>query len=576
MTEVFSVAFAQLNPVMGDLAGNVARIRKAWEWATAQGADLLMTSELALCGYPPEDLVLKPSFQDATRAAAAELARLTEAEGAPAILLGAPWREDDGALYNAALLLDGGHIVGKAFKRDLPNYGPFDEKRVFAAAGVQKPIDFRGIKLGVMICEDMWTPEAAKDLQQAGAQILLIPNGSPYEHGKGRARMELARRRVAETGLPLVYVNQIGGQDELVFDGGSFVLDAQGVCVAQARVWETDRGLVAWRVAGGALPLEEGRAVFADNARAPEGDMSEEAAVYHALMLGLRDYVNKNAFNGVVLGLSGGIDSALAALLAVDAVGADRVWTAMLPSPYTSDESREDATKIAMALGCFYDEIPIHAAMEAFEGTLGKVFHDREAEAGDVGLARENIQARARGVMLMALSNAFGPMVISTGNKSEMSVGYSTLYGDLCGGFAVLKDVYKTQVYKITRWRNANKPATALGPPPGGEKGDDQPLVPERVFTKAPTAELRPNQKDQDSLPPYEVLDAVLECLIERDMGLAEIVAQGHDAALVARVAAMLDKAEYKRRQAPPGVKITRRHLGIDRRYPITNKYRER
>lgn len=573
MPDGLSLALAQLNPAMGDLKGNVARIRKAWEWARQQGADLLVTSELALCGYPPEDLVLKPSFQEANRVAAMELARLTEEEGSPAILLGAPWR-DGSRLHNAVLLLDGGRIAGMAFKRDLPNYGPFDEKRVFTAAGVQKPIDFRGFRLGAMICEDMWTPDAARDLKDAGAQILLVPNGSPYEIGKGRERVRLARQRVAETGLPLVYVNQVGGQDELVFDGASFVLDAQGDCVAQARSWGAGFGLATWRGrTDSSASLEIAHAAFEHSAE-QDADVEEDGAVYHALMLGLRDYANKNAFNGVVLGLSGGIDSALAAVLAVDAVGEDRVWTAMLPSPYTSDESREDATQVAMALGCFYDEIPIHAPMEAFEGTLGKVFKDREAEVGMVGVALENIQARSRGVMLMALSNAFGPMVISTGNKSEMSVGYSTLYGDLCGGFAVLKDVYKTQVYRVARWRNAHKPATALGPAP--DENDGKPLIPERVFTKAPTAELRPNQKDQDSLPPYEILDAVLECLIERDMGPSEVVAQGYDAAVVTRVASMLDKAEYKRRQAPPGVKITRRHLGIDRRYPITNKYRER
>jgi NAD+ synthase len=551
MPDKFSLALAQLNPAVGDIGGNVDKLRTARRKAAEQGADVIMTSELFISAYPPEDLVLKPSFQNAIRNAVEALMRET-ADGGPAILLGTPWREDD-RLFNAMLLLDKGKIAGRTFKRDLPNYGPFDEKRVFTSWPMQDVIDFRGKKLGVMICEDMWTPTAARVLKERGAQMLLVPNASPFETTKFTVRHELAKARISETGLPLVYVHLLGGQDELVFDGASFVLDATGKCAVQAPAWKEDVITTRWSVDQGKFTPEIGivKAI-------PNG----EEAIYHALLLGLRDYVRKNGFPGVVLGLSGGIDSALVAALAVDALGADKVWTVMLPSPYTSQESVEDADALAKKLGCRHDSIHISMAMDAFDATLATVFDNR---APDV--TEENIQSRCRGLILMALSNKFGPMVLSTGNKSEMSVGYSTLYGDLCGGFAPLKDVYKAQVYKVSRWRNAHKPDFALGP--------SGTVIPERIFTKAPTAELRTNQTDQDSLPPYDELDDILECLVEKDMGLQDIVSRGHDMATVKRIWAMLDRAEYKRRQAPPGVKITSRHLGKDRRYPITNKYRE-
>ena len=552
MSQKLSLALAQLNPVVGDIAGNILKLREARKKAAAQGADLVITSELYSAGYQPEDLVLKLGFLNTIHAAIEALAKET-ADGGPALLLGTPWREN-GKTYNAALLLDQGKIAGKAFKRDLPNYGPFDEKRVFTAAPeFPAPIDFRGLKLGVLVCEDMWTLAAAGELKKRGAQILLIPNGSPYESGKLGERMQLARARIKETGLPLVYLNQIGGQDELVFDGASFVLDKDGKCTAQAEAWAEDLLITRWDL----TPLG-----FVPEAAAMKSVPEGAGAIYHALLLGLRDYTYKNGFPGVVLGLSGGIDSALVAVLAVDALGADKVRTVMMPSPYTAQESLDDAAALAKALGCQYDTIPISMAMDAFQATLSSSFAGHAADTTE-----ENIQSRCRGTILMALSNKFGPMVLSTGNKSEMSVGYTTLYGDLCGGFAALKDLYKTQVYDVARWRNAHKPAMALGPSGA--------IIPENIFTRPPTAELRPNQKDQDSLPPYDILDGILECMIEKDMGVSDVAARGFDPALARRVWEMIDRAEYKRRQAPPGVKITRRNFGKDRRYPITNKYRE-
>ena len=467
-------------------------------------------------------------------------------------MVGAPWNEG-GKLYNSALLLEGGRIAAVVSKCDLPNYGPFDEKRVFVAASLPEPIAFRGVKLGVMVCEDIWTPAAAEHLKKQGAQLLLIPNGSPYESDKLDIRRKLAHARVKETGLPLIYLNQIGGQDELVFDGASFVLNVKGECVVQSEAWAEDFDITHWNVGQNGVEPEKG---------VIKPTPSYAATIYHALMIGLRDYVNKNGFSGVVIGLSGGIDSAVVAVLAADALGSSKVWTVMMPSPYTSVESKDDAAAVAKALGCKFDSIHITGAMETFAETLGGVFSGRGQD-----ITEENIQSRCRGTILMAISNKFGPMVISTGNKSEMSVVYSTLYGDLCGGFAALKDLYKTQVYDVARWRNANKPASALGP--------DGVITPERIFTKAPTAELRPGQKDQDSLPPYKTLDAILECLIEKDLGVQEIVAKGFEVETVKRVWSMMDRAEYKRRQGPPGTKITRREHGRDRRYPITNKYRE-
>ncbi len=565
-----TILLAQLNPTVGDIEGNLSKLRAAR--AENPHADLIVASELFLSGYPAEDLVLKPSFQDSVRAAVNALAKET-ADGGPAILLGAPWREEE-KLYNAALLLDGGKVAAATYKHDLPNYGPFDEKRVFSSAPLPVPVPFRRLKLGVMICEDMWTPAAAANLKKCGAHILIVPNGSPFEIGKAEIRRDLATHRAKETGLPLIYVNQIGGQDELVFDGASFAVDGDGNLLATLPSWQekihaleleemrySSGGSFFFRLFNPSRREIKSAAVTTPASQENPNDFS--ADVYHALMIGLRDYVNKNGFPGIVLGLSGGIDSALAAVIAADAIGPDRVRCVMLPSPFTSNSSYKDADAVASALGCKLDTLPIAGAMKTFDGALRRILGDKLQ-----GVTSENIQARSRGLILMAISNATGAMVLSTGNKSEMSVGYATLYGDMCGGFAVLKDVYKTEVYKAARWRNAHKPATALGP--------DGPIISERILTKAPTAELRPDQKDQDSLPPYDILDGVLKRLIEKDQSVAEASDENHPREIVEKVWTLLTSAEYKRRQSPPGVKITPRNLSRDRRYPITNKYREK
>ena len=552
MTDRLAIALAQLNPTVGGIEGNVDCILKAREQARALGADLMLASELVVCGYPPEDLVLKPAFIDAVLAGIQTLAQATS-DGGTAILVGSPWR-DQGKVMNSALLLDQGRIASVRYKHDLPNYGVFDEKRLFAPGPLPGPMPFRGVRLGVMVCEDMWTPDAAECLQESGAELLLVPNGSPYEFEKRDQRIQLAIARVTETGLPLAYVNQVGGQDELVFDGASFVINADHRLAAQLPCFQEAVALTHWRREGERWVCEEGPL---------EKPAEGLEAIYAAMMLGLRDYVNKNRFPGVLLGLSGGIDSALTAVVATDALGPDKVRAVMLPSPFTSRESLEDAAEVAKLLGIRLDSVSIEPAMAAFDGMMKPLFDDLPRD-----IAEENIQARARGITLMALSNKFGSMVLSTGNKSEMSVGYSTLYGDMCGGYSVLKDVYKMTVFALSRWRNQTLPVGALGP--AGR------VIPERTITKPPTAELKANQTDQDTLPPYAVLDDILDAIIEHELGVDEIVARGHDRATVLRVWRMVDLAEYKRRQAPPGVKITRRAFGRDRRYPITNAFRVR
>ena len=549
MTDRLKIFLAQRNPTVGDIAGNMAVIREARGAAAAAGADLAVFSELFVCGYPPEDLVLKPFFQDRIEAAVNQLAAET-ADGGPAMLVSSPWRQD-GRLYSAAMLLDEGKVAAVRFKHDLPNYGVFDEKRVFSAGPLPGPVAFRGVRLGVMTCEDMWTPDVTECLEESGAEMLLILNGSPYEMDKIDERLQLAVARVTESGLPLAYVNQVGGQDELVFDGASFVLNADCGMAAQLPAFREAGVLTEW-----ARAVDGWRCADASRAAPPE----DEEAMYRAMVLGLADYVRKNGFPGVIVGLSGGVDSALTAAVAVDALGADKVRCVMMPSPYTSRESLEDAAACAKVLGVTLDEIGIEPAMEAFETMLRPVFGDRPPDTTE-----ENIQARSRGIILMALSNKLGHMLLTTGNKSEMSVGYATLYGDMAGGYSVLKDVYKTDVFRLSRWRNTNRPDEFAGPAGA--------VIPERIITKPPSAELRPGQTDQDSLPPYEELDDILRCLIEGEMGIAEIVARGHAPELVQRVWRMLDIAEYKRRQAPPGVKLTSRAFGRDRRYPITNSF---
>src|SRR6201996_5208152 len=549
MTGPFRIALAQLNPVMGDIAGNLKRARDAR--AKVPDADVILFSELFITGYPPEDLVLKRALQADAREAIEALAADT-ATG-PAILIGAPWVED-GKLYNAMLLLDGGRIAGRSFKHDLPNYGVFDEKRVFAAGPLPGPLNVRGVRIGVPVCEDIWTQDVTECLCETGAEILAVPNGSPFEAGKEDTRLQLAAARVTETGLPLIYLNQLGGQDELVFDGASFVLNADKSVPVALPGWQERVAITEWhRDVAGKWVCAPGERV---------GEEGRASAVYHAMMLGLRDYVNKNRFPGVVLGLSGGIDSALSAAVAVDALGAERVRCVMLPSRYTSRDSLEDADACARLLGVSYETVEIERAVAAMGETLAPVFAGRTPDTTE-----ENIQSRLRGVILMAVSNKFGPMVLTTGNKSEMSVGYATLYGDMCGGYNVLKDIYKTEVFRLSHWRNAQSPVGALGP-----RGV---VIPERIITKPPTAELRANQTDQDSLPPYDVLDGILECLVEKEMAFDAIVAQGFDRATVKRVEHLLYISEYKRRQAPPGVKISSRNFGRDRRYPITNAFRD-
>ncbi|BCW89785.1 Glutamine-dependent NAD(+) synthetase [Alphaproteobacteria bacterium SO-S41] len=550
MTDRLTIALVQANPKVGDIVGNLAKARDFRARAEAAGADLVVFTELFATGYPPEDLVLKPAFQADARAAIEAFAK--ETATGPAVLIGVPW-VDKGKLYNAVALLDAGEVQNIRFKVDLPNYGVFDEKRVFSAGDMPGPMTIRGVRIGVPICEDVWTPDVVECLSETGAEMIIVPNGSPFERTKFDRRMDLAVARVVESGLPFVYINQVCGQDELVFDGGSFVLNADRSLALQMPTFveameltQWTRGDKGWVCAPGAKVVNE------------EG----HAAVYQAMMLGLRDYVNKNRFPGVVLGLSGGIDSALSAAVAVDALGADRVRCIMMPSKFTGEESLGDAAECARLLNVPYEIVSIEETVKAFGAALAPAFAGRAPDTTE-----ENIQSRARGVILMAVSNKFGPMVLTTGNKSEMSVGYATLYGDMCGGYNVLKDIYKMEVFALCRWRNQEFPRGGLGP-----RGL---VMPQNVIDKPPTAELRENQKDEDSLPPYPKLDDMLECLVENEMPFEDIVARGHDPLVVKRVENLLYIAEYKRRQAPPGVKIGSRNFGRDRRYPITNGYRD-
>ena len=545
------IGLAQIDCTVGDIAGNVARVRAARAEAAAFGADLVMFSELFISGYPPEDLVLKPAFLEACRAACEEIAAET-GDGGPAILVGLPWGEN-GHCYNAYALLDKGRIEAIRFKADLPNYGVFDEKRVFAPGPMPEPVSFQGVRIGVPICEDIWGPDPVKCIAGAGGEILLVPNGSPYWRGKTDERLAVMLARVSESKLPLVYLNQFGGQDELVFDGASFGLNADCSRAFQLPAFSAAVAKTVWERGTKGFVCVEG----------PRCDIEEgDEADYAACVLGLRDYVNKNGFPGVVMGLSGGIDSALCAAMAVDALGPERIHCIMLPYRFTSNESLNDAEHCVRALGVRYDILPIAPAVEGFEEVLASLFKGIPA-----GITEENIQSRARGTVLMSISNKFGAMLVTTGNKSEMSVGYATIYGDMNGGFNPIKDLYKMEVLRLAELRNRWKPKRALGP--GGE------VIARNILTKPPSAELRENQKDQDSLPPYDVLDAILEGLVEKEMRVADVVALGHDIEIVRKIERLLYLAEYKRRQSAPGVKVTRKNFGRDRRYPIVNLFRD-
>jgi NAD+ synthase len=552
--DVLRIAVAQLNPIVGDVKGNLAKAREARAEAARHGADLVLFTELFIAGYPPEDLVVRPAFLKACEKAAGDSAADT-ADGGPGIVIGTPLQRKSGR-HNAVIIADGGKIIAERYKIDLPNYGEFDEKRVFQPGpDMPGPVSFRGVRLGVPICEDIWGDlDVCETLAESGAEMLLVPNGSPYYRSKVDVRQQIVIKKVIETGLPMLYANQLGGQDDLVFDGASFAINADKSLAFQMSQFEEAVTITTWKRVGEGWTCVDG-----PMSKLPE----REEADYRACMLGLRDYVNKNGFKDVVLGLSGGIDSAICAALAVDALGEERVRCIMMPYHYTSRDSLKDAEDCARALGCSYDVVPIFEPVEGFLEALGPLF-----EGTKEGITEENLQSRARGTILMAVSNKFGSMVVTTGNKSEMSVGYATLYGDMNGGFNPIKDLYKMQVYALSSWRNDHVPPGALGP--SGE------VIPQNIIDKVPSAELRPNQTDQDSLPPYPVLDAILEGLVEGELGVDDIVKQGYDRATVERVEHLLYIAEYKRRQAAPGVKITRKNFGRDRRYPITNRFRDR
>lgn len=565
----FQLCVAQLNFVVGDLTGNADKIVQAARQAHAQGAQVLLTPELALCGYAAEDLLLRPAFLDACDAALHTVARETADLHGLHIVVGHPQRLASAAprtrsvaasgCHNAASVLSGGQITHTYAKRELPNYQVFDERRYFSPGA--QPCVFsvtndagQSLKVGLLICEDAWFDAPAAEARAAGADVLAVINASPFHVGKGDEREQAMRLRVLATGLPLVYAHLVGGQDEIVFEGRSFALDRNGALAARAPSFAEDLLTVTLQ-----SPQEAAASPSHFGLTGPIApEHTTEADLWHALVLGVRDYVGKNGFPGALLGLSGGIDSALVLAIAVDALGADKVRAVMMPSPYTADISWLDARDMAARLGVRYDEIAIAPQFEAFLGSLNPLFEGRPLDTTE-----ENLQARIRGTMLMALSNKFGSVVLTTGNKSEMATGYCTLYGDMAGGFAVIKDVVKTMVFKLAWWRNANDPyGTGINP------------IPERIITRPPSAELRPDQTDQDSLPPYEVLDAIVERYMEQDQSPAEIVAAGYPQAAVAQVVRLIRINEYKRRQAPLGVRVTHRSFGKDWRYPITSQYR--
>lgn len=550
------IALAQLNVIVGDFAGNVAKVLAAARQAHAEGAELMLAPELALSGYPPEDLLLRPAFYEASAAALASLCAALESLPGLTVVVGHPHR--DYALpgtpidrsgpprdtFNAASVISEGRVIGVYRKQELPNAEVFDERRYFASDPTPLVFEVAGVRYGLIICEDIWHASAARLARAAGAQVLLVPNGSPFHLDKADVRLDIVRARVRETGLPVIYLNMVGGQDELVFDGGSFVVDGGGELMVRLPQFEEQVATVEF---DGARPLA--------GAIARLGSREEQA--YAALSMGVRDYVGKNGFPSVIIGLSGGVDSALVLAIACDALGADRVRAVMMPSRYTASISLEDAREMAERLGVRYDVIEIAPMMATFQAALSSEFAGLPEDATE-----ENIQARIRGTLLMALSNKFGSIVLTTGNKSEMAVGYCTLYGDMAGGFAVIKDIAKTLVYRLCDYRNSA----------AGRFAQDE-VIPRRILTRAPSAELRADQTDQDSLPPYEVLDAIMRLYMEEDRSPAEIAAAGYEAADVNRVVRLIRINEYKRRQAPVGIRVTPRAFGRDWRYPITSRY---
>ncbi len=542
------IAIAQINCTLGDLAGNTEKIFLAAQRAASLGADILVTPELALTGYPPEDLLLRPALYARTEEAlqaliarliadSTELARLH-------VVLGHPITKD-GKRYNATSVLAHGKVLGTYRKHDLPNYDVFDEQRYFTPDNRPFVFELKGVRFGINICEDTWFRYAPDAARAAGAQVLLVPNASPYHMSKQNQRLDVMRENVSSAGLALVYANLVGGQDELIFDGGSFVLNAEGELIAQSPRFEEDLPIIQF---SGAIP----------QAAAIASETAIEEQVYHALVLGVRDYLGKNGFPGAIIGLSGGVDSALTLAVAVDALGADKVRAVMMPSVYTADISWIDSRDMIKRLGVQYDEIPIAPMFDTFRAALAEQFSGLKEDATE-----ENIQARIRGTLLMALSNKTGRIVLTTGNKSEIATGYCTLYGDMAGGFAVIKDIAKTLVYRLCAWRNATSQFGLSN------------VIPDRILTRAPSAELRPNQLDQDSLPPYEILDAIMQRYMEEDESAAEIIAAGYSEADVKRVARLIKNSEYKRRQAPVGIRVTHRAFGRDWRYPITNRFQD-
>ena len=550
MAERFRLTLAQLNPTVGDITGNAAMARAAWDEAREAGADLIAFTEMFVVGYQPQDLIMKPAL---VRAAVTEIEALARdcADG-PAIAIGGPWAED-GHLYNAYFVLQGGAVTARVLKHELPNETVFDEVRLYTPGPLQGPVSVGPLRIGMPICEDAWHQPVAETLAETGAQILLVPNGSPYYRGKLDRRIGLMVARTVETGLPLIYLNMVGGQDDQVFDGASFVLNPGGALAAQYPAFETLLAHVDFVETPEGWRAGEGEKAVAE-------DVWEQD--YRAMVLSLADYLRKTGFSKVLLGLSGGIDSGLVAAIAVDALGPDNVRAVMLPSDYTSQTSLDDAAAVAGALGCRLDTVPISGSVEAVGAALAPLF---EGTTPDV--TEENIQSRLRGLTLMALSNKFGEMLLTTGNKSEVAVGYATIYGDMSGGYNPLKDLYKTRVFETCRWRNANHRDWMKGP--AGE------VIPPRVIDKPPSAELRPDQTDQDSLPPYEDLDVILEQLVDREASVDEVVAMGFDRDVVKKVEHLIYISEYKRFQSAPGTRLTPRAFWLDRRYPIANRWRD-